>query len=65
MPKIKTNRMASKKFRRTGKGKFKRAQARTSHNTGKMRPKRKRFLRQRRTVLKENMSQIGRMLPYA
>ena len=45
MPKLKTNRLARKKFKLRANGRIKRGQANTSHNTGKQRPKRKRQLR--------------------
>ena len=64
MPKIKTNRLAKKKFRFTSKGKLKRAQAFTSHNTAKQTPKRRRQLRHPVVVDKTNERALKRMLPY-
>jgi large subunit ribosomal protein L35 len=63
MPKQKTNKTASKKFRVTGSGRVKRAQANTSHNTAKRSPKRKRNLRKIITADSANMNAISRMLP--
>ena len=45
MPKLKTNRGAAKRFRSTGKGKFKRAQSHRRHILTKKTTKRKRHLR--------------------
>ena len=51
MPKMKTHRGAAKRFKKTGSGKVKRAQAYTSHILTKKSPKRKRHLRHRTTVI--------------
>ena len=63
MPKIKTNRMAHKKFRVNAKGKLKRAQAYKSHNTGKKSPKRRRQLRACTRVDSANAGAVKRQLP--
>jgi large subunit ribosomal protein L35 len=63
MPKMKTNRTAYKKYR-VGKNGVKRAQAGTSHNTGKKRQKRKRLLRGNKSVDKTNMGAVKGQLPY-
>lgn len=65
MPKMKTNRMANKKFRVGGKGKVKHALAGASHNTGKKSAKRVRQLKGRRVVLRANIKAIQGQLPYA
>jgi large subunit ribosomal protein L35 len=44
MSKMKTNRGAAKRFRRTGKGGFKRAQSHLNHILTKKKSKRKRLL---------------------
>ena len=64
MPKLKTNKSASKRFKVTGKGKIKRAQANTSHNTAKRRQKRMRKLRQIVKVHDNDKASIQGMLPY-
>jgi len=65
MPKIKTNRLANKKFRVNGKGTvIKRGQARTSHNTGKKSSKRMRRLRHMTVMDKTNVRQVARQMPY-
>lgn len=63
MPKMKTNRLAYKKFRVNAKGKFKKARANTSHNTGKKSAKRMRQLRRTGVVDKTNSYDLKRMLP--
>lgn len=65
MPKMKTNRMAYKKFKVGGRGTLKREQAGTSHNTGKKSQKRKRQLRGDDVVHKTNAGALRRQLPYA
>jgi len=64
MPKIKTNRAAAKRFKRTGTGKFVRAKAFKSHILTKKSRKRKRGLRQSTVVDAINVSALARMLPY-
>lgn len=64
MPKIKTHRGAAKRFRRTARGKFLRAQANRRHIlTGKPR-KRKRQLRGTALVSEADAAQIKNLLPY-
>jgi large subunit ribosomal protein L35 len=65
MPKMKTNRLASKKIRVGGNGRIKRAQAGTSHLTAKMSPKRIRNLRKRVNVDSTNARALRGMLPYS
>jgi large subunit ribosomal protein L35 len=65
MPKLKTNKIAYKKFRVGGTGRVKRAQAFTSHNTAKKSRKRIRNLRQRKDVDGANVSALEKMLPFA
>jgi large subunit ribosomal protein L35 len=64
MPKIKTNRAAAKRFKRTGTGKFMRARANKSHILTKKSPKRKRRLRQTTAVHAINTRALQHMLPY-
>lgn len=65
MPKMKTNRMASKKFRVTGSGRVKRKRANTSHNTGKKPAKRMRQLRSGKMVDKTNLDSLKTMLSHS
>lgn len=64
MPKIKTNRAAAKRFKKTGTGKFVRAKANKSHILTKKAPKRLRRLRQGIVVDPVNVRALERMLPY-
>ncbi|MBN1141495.1 MAG: 50S ribosomal protein L35 [Deltaproteobacteria bacterium] len=64
MPKIKTNRGAAKRFRKTGTGKIKRSRAYTSHILTPKTTKNKRHLRQGTLVDKTNVRAISRLIPY-
>ena len=64
MPKIKTNRGAAKRFRKTGTGKIRRNKAFTSHILTKKTTKRKRDLRQGTLVNKCDEKNINRLIPY-
>lgn len=62
MPKMKTNKGAAKRFKKTAKGKVKRGQAYTSHILTKKTPKRKRNLRKSVLVAKPDEKRIKRLL---
>ncbi len=64
MPKMKTQRGAAKRFKRTATGKFKRFKAYRTHILTKMSPKRKRQLRKAGLVSKADTKRVTRMLPY-
>ena len=64
MPKMKTNRSAAKRFRKTGSGKFRRRRAYHSHILTKKSTKRKRHLRPHETVAAVDSPGVERMLPY-
>lgn len=64
MPKIKTNRGAAKRFRKTGTGKIRRNRAYTSHILTKKSTKRKRDLRQSTVVAAVDEKNIARLIPY-
>jgi len=64
MPKIKTNRAAAKRFKKTGTGKIKRAHAFTSHILTPKSTKRKRNLRQGNTVAAVDQKNISALIPY-
>jgi large subunit ribosomal protein L35 len=64
MPKIKTNRGAAKRFRKTGTGKIVRNKAFTSHILTKKSTKRKRDLRQSTLVDKCDAKNIRCLIPY-
>jgi large subunit ribosomal protein L35 len=64
MPKLKTNRAAAKRFRKTAKG-FKRAQSNRRHILTKKTSKRKRQLRGSTLVAEQDVGRLTQMLPYA
>lgn len=64
MPKIKTNRAAAKRFRKTASGKFKAGHAFKSHILTKKSTKRKRGLRATNYVQDCDIRNVKRMLPY-
>ncbi len=64
MPKIKTNRGAAKRFRKTGTGKIRRNKAFTSHILTKKSTKRKRELRQACVIAKVDQRNIAQLIPY-
>ncbi|MGB0847071.1 MAG: 50S ribosomal protein L35 [Thiolinea sp.] len=66
MPKMKTNRGAAKRFRKTANGTFKRKQSHLRHILTKKSTKRKRQLRVGEDrVHKSDSAMVQRMLPYA
>lgn len=65
MPKLKTNRGAAKRFKRTASGDFKRAQSHHRHILTKKSTKRKRHLRSALMIDKADVVLIERLLPYA
>jgi large subunit ribosomal protein L35 len=65
MPKMKTNRGAAKRFRKTASGSFKRAQSHRRHILTKKSTKRKRALRAPATLDKSDVAVARRMMPYA
>ena len=64
MPKLKTNRGAAKRFKRTATGKFKRSQAYLNHILTKKSTKRKRHLREALLIDSANQAAVRKMLPY-
>lgn len=64
MPKIKTNRGAAKRFRKTGTGKIRRNKGFANHILTKKSPKRKRELRQGTVVHKADQRNIAQLIPY-
>jgi large subunit ribosomal protein L35 len=63
MPKIKTNRSAAKRFKRTGSGKFAYSKSHASHILTKKTRKRKRSLRQTNIINKNDVKEIKLLLP--
>jgi large subunit ribosomal protein L35 len=64
MPKIKSNRGAAKRFRKTASGRFKCKQSHLRHILTKKSSKRKRHLRGKKLVHTSDTALIQRMLPY-
>ena len=63
MPKIKTNRAAAKRFKRTGSGKYAYSKSFASHILTKKSRKRKRTLRKSHTIDSTNMKGLKLLLP--
>ncbi|MBW2367561.1 MAG: 50S ribosomal protein L35 [Deltaproteobacteria bacterium] len=63
MPKIKTNRAAAKRFKRTGTGKIKFSKSHAGHMLTKKTTKRKRSLRKGQILDKSNMKELRLLLP--
>lgn len=64
MPKIKTNRGAAKRFKKTGTGKIKRSHAFTSHILTSKTRKNKRNLRKGGIIEAVDHKNIARLIPY-
>lgn len=65
MPKLKTNRGAAKRFKKTASGGFKRGHANHSHILTKKDQKRKRSLRGTGMVDAADIKAVKRLLPHA
>lgn len=65
MPKMKTNKSAAKRFKKTKSGKFKFNKGFGSHLLTNKSPKRRRNLRKSATVAPGDMKNVKGMLPYA
>lgn len=64
MPKMKTNRGAAKRFKRTASGGLKRGQSHRRHILTKKSTKRKRHLRSGEMVHASDVPMLNRLLPY-
>ncbi len=64
MPKMKTNRAAAKRLKRTANGKLKRFKANHSHILTKKSRKRKRRLRHSDLVSQNDKKRMDRLMPY-
>ena len=64
MPKMKTNRGATKRFKFTGSGKVKRSKAAHRHILTKKTTKRKRGLRRAGAIEGADLKEVRRLLPY-
>lgn len=65
MPKLKTNRGAAKRFRKTASGGYRRKQSHMRHILTKKSPKRKRQLRLPAMIADADVAAVRRMLPYS
>lgn len=65
MPKLKTNRGAAKRFKKTAKGGYKRTQSHLRHILTKKSTKRKRHLRSSSMIAEADVKAVKQMLPYA
>ncbi len=63
MPKIKTNRSAAKRFKKTGTGKLVYSKSNANHILTKKTTKRKRSLRKSHLVDKTNKKVLSQLLP--
>jgi len=64
MPKIKTNRSAAKRFKKTGSGKIQRAKSGNNHFTGKKASKSIRNLRKGTLVSGADEKKVNKLIPY-
>lgn len=64
MPKLKTNKGAAKRIKRTGSGKFKRTSANKGHLRSVKNRKRKRTIEQAKLVDSTQVKDIRQLLPY-
>jgi large subunit ribosomal protein L35 len=64
MPKMKTNKAAAKRFKKTGTGELKRMKAYKSHILTKKTAKRKRNLRKAALTDATNIKNMKKILPY-
>ncbi|MCH2476928.1 MAG: 50S ribosomal protein L35 [Gammaproteobacteria bacterium] len=65
MPKLKTNRGAAKRFKKTGSGKYKKSSSHMNHILTKKSSKRKRHLRSSSLIASEDVKSIKKLLPYS
>ncbi|MCP4623055.1 MAG: 50S ribosomal protein L35 [bacterium] len=63
MPKMKTNRGAAKRFRKTKSGKIKRSKANAGHFFTRKTRKRKRNLRQSTLISSADEKRVARLIP--
>ena len=65
MPKLKTNRGAAKRFKKTGSGKYKRSSSHMNHILTKKSSKRKRHLRSSSLISAGDLKSVKKLLPYS
>ena len=65
MPKLKTNRGAAKRFKKTARGSYRKKQSHARHILTKKTSKRKRGLRAPALVHANDVAAVRKLLPYA
>ncbi|HIF18906.1 MAG TPA: 50S ribosomal protein L35 [Gammaproteobacteria bacterium] len=65
MPKLKTNRGAAKRFKKTGSGKYKKSSSHMNHILTKKSSKRKRHLRSSSLIADADVKSVKKLLPYS
>ena len=65
MPKLKTNRGAAKRFKKTGSGKYKKSSSHMNHILTKKSSKRKRHIRSSSLIADADVKSIKKLLPYS
>jgi large subunit ribosomal protein L35 len=65
MPKVKTNRAASKRFKRTKNGKYLSHKQGARHLMNSKSPKRRRLMRRAKEVASTELARIKVLLPYS
>jgi large subunit ribosomal protein L35 len=65
MPKLKTNRGAAKRFKKTGSGKYKKSSSHMNHILTKKSSKRKRHLRSSSLIANADVKSVKKLLPYS
>ena len=65
MPKLKTNRGAAKRFKKTASGKYKRNSSHMNHILTKKSSKRKRKLRSSSLISQGDLKSVKKLLPYS
>ena len=63
--KLKTNRGAAKRFKKTGSGKYKKSSSHMNHILTKKSSKRKRHLRSSSLIADADVKSIKKLLPYS
>ena len=65
MPKLKTNRGAAKRFKKTASGQYKRSSSHMNHILTKKSSKRKRHLRSASLISQGDLKSVKKLLPYS
>ena len=65
MPKLKTNRGAARRFKKTASGKYKKSSSHRNHILTKKSSKRKRHLRSSSLISAGDLKSVKKLLPYS